>query len=257
MLDYAAFPKQRQLLLTERLQINGKLVCSELAEEFGVSEHTIRRDIIELSKLGICKKVYGGAIVVSPAQGSIAERASKIEHEKRLIAQAAIKLISPGSTIFLDSGTTNLAIVHSLPSEINITLITNSIPIANEALRLPNIELILLGGKVTKSVGGALNADAQSELSKMFIDMCFIGICAFSPEHGITGFNYDDACFKRALVKQSGQLIAAVSHEKYETIAKHKVVGLEGVSDLILCKEKLSHKQLGELNIPGLAVHLV
>ena len=62
MLDYAAFPEQRQALIYQILQENGRVICSELANRLGVSEHTIRRDLHELSKDGVCKKVYGGAV---------------------------------------------------------------------------------------------------------------------------------------------------------------------------------------------------
>ena len=69
MLDYAAFPEQRQVLIQQILQENGRVVCSDLASRLNVSEHTIRRDLHELSKEGFCKKVYGGAVMMLPEAG--------------------------------------------------------------------------------------------------------------------------------------------------------------------------------------------
>ncbi len=69
MLDYAAFPQQRQALICQILQENGRVVCAELAARLQVSEHTIRRDLHELSREGFCKKVYGGAVLSLPEAG--------------------------------------------------------------------------------------------------------------------------------------------------------------------------------------------
>lgn len=77
MLDYAAFPQQRQALICQILQENGRVVCAELAARLQVSEHTIRRDLHELSREGFCKKVYGGAVLSLPEAGDYSERKDK------------------------------------------------------------------------------------------------------------------------------------------------------------------------------------
>lgn len=82
MLDYAAFPKQRQALICQILQENGRVVCAELASRLNVSEHTIRRDLHELSREGYCKKVYGGAVMTLPEAGTIASAKRKIRRQK-------------------------------------------------------------------------------------------------------------------------------------------------------------------------------
>ena len=91
MLDYAAFPEQRQALIYQILQENGRVICSELANRLGVSEHTIRRDLHELSKDGVCKKVYGGAVIALPESEDIAVRkginVAKKQHHKRLVTR--------------------------------------------------------------------------------------------------------------------------------------------------------------------------
>ncbi len=74
MLDYAAFPEQRQELIRQILRDQGRVVCVDLAAQMQVSEHTIRRDLHELSKEGVCKKVYGGAVLQIPEAGSFQSR---------------------------------------------------------------------------------------------------------------------------------------------------------------------------------------
>ena len=97
MLDYAAFPEQRQALIYQILQENGRVICSELANRLGVSEHTIRRDLHELSKDGVCKKVYGGAVIALPESEDIDVRKSINVAKKSNIAQRCISW----QTIFL------------------------------------------------------------------------------------------------------------------------------------------------------------
>lgn len=109
MLDYAAFPQQRQALICQILQENGRVVCAELAARLQVSEHTIRRDLHELSREGFCKKVYGGAVLSLPEAGDYSQRKDKNRAIKLRIAQQCARLVKPGGTIFIDTGTTNLA----------------------------------------------------------------------------------------------------------------------------------------------------
>ena len=118
MLDYAAFPQQRQALICQILQENGRVVCAELAARLQVSEHTIRRDLHELSREGFCKKVYGGAVLSLPEAGDYSQRKDKNRAIKLRIAQQCARLVKPGGTIFIDTGTTNLAMAEALPTEL-------------------------------------------------------------------------------------------------------------------------------------------
>ena len=100
MLDYAAFPQQRQALICQIMQENGRVVCAELATRLNVSEHTIRRDLHELSKGGFCKKVYGGAVMNLPEAGDYSERKDKNMATKNRDAQKSGKRGEPGGGIF-------------------------------------------------------------------------------------------------------------------------------------------------------------
>lgn len=135
MLDYAVFPEQRQALIQQILQENGRVVCSDLASRLNVSEHTIRRDLHELSKEGICKKVYGGAVMMLPEAGDYSIRKTKKPDQKSSIAQKCARLVKSGSCIFIDTGTTNLAMAEALPAELSLTVVTNSPEIAAVLLK--------------------------------------------------------------------------------------------------------------------------
>jgi DeoR/GlpR family transcriptional regulator of sugar metabolism len=164
MLDYAAFPGQRQDLIRQILQENGRVVCTELATRMNVSEHTIRRDLHELSKEGFCKKVYGGAVLQLPDAGNFFTREQKDSAKKDAIAQKAATLIKAGGCIFIDTGTTNLALAKALPADLSITVVTNSPAIAAELLRHPLCEVIMTGGQIQRASGGTVGATAANQI---------------------------------------------------------------------------------------------
>src|SRR5213592_4247066 len=104
-------PAQRRDLLLNRLERDGRLVAKDLAGELGVSEDSVRRDLRELAAAGLCQRVYGGALPVSPAIADYATRRQVAVASKERVAAAAAALIQPGSVAILDGGTTALAVV--------------------------------------------------------------------------------------------------------------------------------------------------
>src|SRR5689334_24226911 len=114
---------QRRDLLLERLRTDGRIVAKDLAAEVGISEDTIRRDLRELAAAGLCQRVYGGALPVSPAVVDYASRKTVATSSKERVAAAAIALIPPGGTVLLDGGTTALAVAEALPHDMAITVV--------------------------------------------------------------------------------------------------------------------------------------
>ncbi|QWA10809.1 DeoR/GlpR transcriptional regulator [Sodalis ligni] len=238
MLDYAAFPNQRQVLIRRILEQEGRVVCVEMAAQLKVSEHTIRRDLQELSKEGICKKVYGGAVLQLPEAGSFINRKEQNIANKDMIAQACVGLITSDSCIFIDSGTTNLAIARALPEDIRLTAVTNSPAIAVELMKHPQSETIVLGGRIQKASGGSLGSTAVDQLRGIIFDQAFIGACAMAPETGLTGFDFEDCEFKKAVIKQSNQVVVALTAEKVPGVARYVVADPSEI-DVMVVEESL------------------
>ncbi|WP_415343711.1 DeoR/GlpR family DNA-binding transcription regulator [Enterobacter hormaechei] len=234
MLDYAAFPDQRQARIRQILTESGRVVCAELAIQMGVSEHTIRRDLHELSKEGICKKVYGGAVLQLPEAGSFVSRERTNSATKDTIAQKAATLVSAGGCIFIDTGTTNLALAKALPAELSITVVTNSPVIAAALLHHPLCEVIMIGGQIQRASGGAIGATAVSQIQGIIFDQAFIGGCAMDPETGLTGFDYADCEFKKAVIAQSSETIVALTPEKLPGVARYVVAKSRDVDVLVV-----------------------
>ncbi|RYE62563.1 MAG: DeoR/GlpR transcriptional regulator, partial [Rhizobiaceae bacterium] len=116
--------------MREQLTIRGKVVASELATQFDVSEDTVRRDLRELAKLGFCRRVYGGALLPTPDFGTLATRTALDKDRKSSLARAAARLVEDGQTVFIDAGSTNLAVANALDPSQTLTIITNAPVIA-------------------------------------------------------------------------------------------------------------------------------
>ena len=116
--------------IENRLKRGLPVSATALAEEFLVSEDAVRRDLRALAAEGKCKRVYGGAIPLSPEGGPLEHRLLNDVHEKRALSLAALSLLSEASTVFLDSGSTNLALAREIPLDRPLTVVTNSISIA-------------------------------------------------------------------------------------------------------------------------------
>src|SRR5271154_4068492 len=114
---------ERHRLIRVRLAAEGRVLAADLARDLGTSEDTIRRDLRELASLGECRRVYGGALSISPASGTMAERQTQDIDRKAALAREGAKLVVPGQIVFLDAGSTNLAIARALPNDANTTVV--------------------------------------------------------------------------------------------------------------------------------------
>jgi DeoR/GlpR family transcriptional regulator of sugar metabolism len=117
--------------------------------------------------------------------------------QKDTIAQKAATLIKASGCIFIDTGTTNLALAKALPADLSITVVTNSPAIAAELLRHPLCEVIMTGGQIQRASGGAVGATAASQIQGIIFDQAFIGGCAMDPDMGLTGLTLPTANSKK------------------------------------------------------------
>lgn len=243
MLDYASFPDQRQALIKNRLIQHGRVVCIQLAAELSVSEHTIRRDLQELANQGLCRKVYGGAVSVLPTAGDLSDRIQTSGADKTRLGKAGAQLLRDGSCVFIDSGSTNMAIAKAVSMEQRLTFVTHVPEIAVELIRRPLCEVILLGGKLNKHLGASVGPGTIRQLETMYFDQCLLGVCALDAVEGITALDVEDAEFKRAIVQQSSEVVIALTANKVGAVARHKVIPCDGISTLLLDGEADSKLQ--------------
>jgi DeoR/GlpR family transcriptional regulator of sugar metabolism len=246
-------PLSRRDEIANRLTQGQPVVTAALAAEFNISEDAIRRDLRALAADGRCRRVYGGALPITPACAPMASRIDTALAQKSALAHAAVPLIQRGELLFLDSGSTNFALVDLLPEEADITVATNSVDIAAAVLRRPDIHLVMIGGSVNPAVGGCVDASAAQNVVQMNIDRCFIGSCAISPKSGISAFDFADATFKRAVLASSEHSVVLALTEKFNTRAPYKVAAINEI-ECVVVEHDLPRVQRAALSKAGASV---
>ncbi|MDY0986232.1 DeoR/GlpR family DNA-binding transcription regulator [Flavobacterium sp. CFBP9031] len=225
--------EERQQTILEYLSKEHRVTSVELSEYLSVSEDTIRRDLKELSDQGLLKAVRGGAVAPSPIPLHYRKREKHDIENKKIIAQKAISYLKDGQVVFIDGGTTSLALVASFPYDLKLTVITNSFPIASLVEDLPNIDLIFAGGKMCKTSFATSSIETIDFFRNFRADIFILGICSIHHERGITGILYDDSMLKKNMIKNSNFVIALSSIEKVETAEPYFVCPIKDIDVLV------------------------
>ncbi len=144
----------------------------------------------------------------------------------------AVDILEPGQLVFLDAGSTNLAIAGALPDDTPFTAATNAPTIALALAKRPKIETILIGGRFNPHVGGVLGAEAMRNLNHLSPDVCFLGACAVGPSGDISVFDFEDAAFKRAAAARSRSIVVAATTEKLGISAPFPVLDAHQLTHL-------------------------
>jgi len=220
--------------IENRLKRGLPVNATALAEEFLVSEDAVRRDLRALAAEGKCKRVYGGAMPLSPEGGPLEQRILNDVYEKRALSLAALSLLSEASMMFLDSGSTNLALAHEIPLDRPLTVVTNSILIAAALLERKNLKVIVIGGEIDADTGAAIGPSAIREVERFNFDLSFLGACAASVSLGLGAFQLADAEFKRTLIERSERVAALITIDKLETRAPFQFAALAALDHVVL-----------------------
>lgn len=225
--------EERQNVILEYLSKEHRVTLIELSEYLNVSEDTVRRDVKELSDQGLLKAVRGGAVAPSPIPLHYRNREKHDLENKKIIAEKAISFLKDGQVVFIDGGTTSVALVASFPYDLKITIITNSFPVAALVEDLPNIELIFAGGKMCKTSFATSSIETIDFFRNFRADVCILGVCSIHHERGITGIMYDDSQIKKNMIQNSNFVIALSSIEKVGTAEAYFVCPIKNINVLV------------------------
>lgn len=246
-------PEERRETLAARLAEGQSLSATSLAQEFGVSPDAIRRDLRALAAEGRCRRVYGGALPLSPASIPMRARSLEARERKAALAAAAMARIQPGEFLFFDNGSTNLALAERLGG-IGLTVATNSVSIAAVLADRDDLQLHMIGGAVRTGIGGCVDAAAVLALQQMNIDLCFLGACAVSMAEGIAAFDAADAAFKRAALRCSRRAMLMTTTEKLATRAPYRVAPIEAVDAIVVEHDAIEHAEVAAMRTLGVEV---
>ena len=222
--------KQQILSLLKR---NGQVIAKDVSQSMGVSEDTIRRDLRELAQEGLLQRVHGGALPASPAVADFAGRELLTPDGKVAIGRAAAKMIQPGQVVILDGGTTARQVARHIPLDLKATVVTHSPTIALELVNHPDVEVILIGGRLFKHSVVAVGAAAIEAISQVHADTYFMGVTGIHPKTGLTTGDYEEAAVKRALSHAAAETIVLASSEKLNAASPYAVVSLAEISGII------------------------
>jgi DeoR/GlpR family transcriptional regulator of sugar metabolism len=232
--------EERFQFIMNKLSDEQKVTLKDLSKHLRVSDYTVRRDLKELTDKGLLKAVRGGAVPHSPTPYDFVDRLNYKTTEKKVIAEKAVKLIRTGDVVVFDGGTTALAIASILPSDIAITVVTNSFPIVNVLQNHSHVEVLFAGGRLSKGAFTSIGHDAIRFLKNIVADIYFMGICSLHPRIGVTTISYEEAEVKKAIVEVSKRVVALTPHERINTAEAFFICPLSSVDTIITDVEDVS-----------------
>ncbi|MCG7209825.1 DeoR/GlpR family DNA-binding transcription regulator [Streptomyces arenae] len=211
------YAPERQQEILRLARDGGRVDVVSLAEEFQVTQETIRRDLKALDRAGLVRRVHGGAIPAGRLdfEPDLAERESTSADEKDRIAKAAVPELPIEGTLILDAGTTVARLAAAIPLEANLTVVTHSLPIAARLADHPGIQLHLVGGRVRHRTRAAVDAWALRAYGEIRADVLFVAANGFSAEQGLTTPDLAEAAVKRAAVAAARRVVLLADSAKH------------------------------------------
>ncbi len=238
--DFARMPAgARQALILDVIATNGFVSVSKFASDLGVSEMTIRRDLVTLSDRGLLARTHGGAVssAIDPREIFVAEepafksRRHRNAREKSAIATTAATLIGPGETIGIDVGTSTLTLAEAVVERSDLRVFTNSLRAAM-TLSASKSPVYVLGGEVRNPEQSVVGSRAVGELQNYNIDRVFIGVSGLI-EAGFFDYSVEDTEVKRAFIARADQVVILCDSSKFDHRSLARVCELSGADILV------------------------
>ena len=241
---------QRRNRIIELLKENHSISVSDLCEILEASEATIRRDLSILENSGKLERTHGGAIYNESNRINIEDvlssREGKFLLEKKFIAKKAFDLLENHDTIVLDAGTTTYELAYLIgQSNLHLTIVTNSMIVFKELAKNPNVELIILGGKVRTNTLASVGSAAVELMQRLFVDKAFLGTNGISLIEGFTTTDMDEAGIKRAMIQSSKQRIIIADNSKFNKVYINQFAPVSMV-DVIVTDNQTNKELLNE-----------
>ncbi|WP_336921064.1 DeoR/GlpR family DNA-binding transcription regulator [Aquipuribacter sp. SD81] len=226
---------ERQHSIAELAMADGRVDVGDLADRFQVTTETIRRDLAHLQEQRLVRRTHGGAVPWERwrYEPSVAVRDTEHPQEKQRIAQRAVAELQGEATLLIDSGTTTAQVARMLPHDRPLTVVTNSIPVMQALVHNEAVEVVLLGGRVKKSTLAIVDPTGADELSRIVVDLAFVGSDGVSPEHGFTTPHREEVEIKRAMLRAARRAVVLVDHSKFGNDHLHRIARVEEVDGVI------------------------
>lgn len=239
------FEKRTEKIL-ELLQQKKTVTIQEFSESLGVSDSTIRRDLIALEENGRLRRIHGGATTVTNLgkEQKMIQKEAINQDAKKTVAAYAASFVKPDSQIYIDAGTATLELVRLLPDNLNVHVMTNGVDHALTALQ-KGIDVTILGGQIKPNTHAIAGMATYQQLEKMNFAYAFMGMNGIHAESGLTTTNIDEAILKELAMKQSQHIRILMDDSKVNQIYEFKVdVPSQAI---ILLNEEAQQEHSGEI----------
>lgn len=231
------YAEERQQAMARAIGEEGRLAVAQLAHTFAVTTETVRRDLSTLERIGLVRRVHGGAVPASSLsviESGLGERDQAHPAAKDAIAAAAIQqLPPPGAVVILDAGSTTARLAAVLPRDHRLTVITHAVPIAARLAGLPQIELHLLPGRVRPTTQAAVGADTVAALHNLRADLAFVATNGVSVGFGLTTPDREEAATKRAIAGAARRTVVLADSSKIGAETSQRFAAIEDVDVLV------------------------
>ena len=222
--------RQRQNLILERVREHGAVRVADLVRDLGVSDMTIRRDLEMLQGRGLIEKVHGGAAAIEGSslfEPGFSVKSTLMQREKDAIAGYAASVVAPGTAIAISAGTTTYALARMLVDCPGITVLTNSVPVADVLYKDGRADqTVILSGGVRTPSDALVGPFAVEVIRSLHVDTVYLGTHGLDARTGLTTPNILEAETNRALIQAGRHLVVLADHTKWG------VVGISAVSRL-------------------------
>jgi DeoR family fructose operon transcriptional repressor len=246
------YAEERQNVILERARSQGRVDVAALAEEFDVTAETIRRDLDVLTRRNLVRRTHGGALPIDRLgfELGVSAREGLLTSEKGRIAKAALAELPEEGAIILDAGTTTIRLAELIPGDRELTIVTNSLPVATVLAPKANITLHLVGGRVRGRTLASVDDWAERALRDIFVDVAFVGTNGLSPAHGLTTPDRHEAGVKRAMLTAARRGVVLTDHTKIGNDAFARFADLRDI-DVIITDTGLDAETATELEASG------
>ena len=233
-------PESRQMSQTFRhpeiLEIarrDGKVTVERLAEHFGVTLQTIRRDLSDLAELGRLERVHGGAVLPSGTRNIAYDERRSLNHAgKAAIARACAARIPEEASVFLNIGTTTEAVARELLGHRKLLVVTNNIHVSNILMANSDCEIIVTGGSLRRSDGGLVGKVAADSIGAFKFDLAVIGCSAIDRDGDLLDFDIHEVGVSQTILRQSRRAFLVADHSKLKRTAPARIASLAEIDAL-------------------------
>jgi DeoR family transcriptional regulator, fructose operon transcriptional repressor len=253
----ALYPEERQSAIAALVAERGRVAVTAVAERFGVTTETVRRDLAVLERAGMLRRVHGGAVpvgAVTLVEPGLGERHGTRAEHKRKIAAAALDLLPTGEgSIILDGGSTTAALAEVLPADRRLYAATNSVPIAARLSGTTGVTLHVLGGRVRGITQAAVGESTIRAVQDLRVDVVFLGTNGITPAHGFSTPDEAEAATKRAMARAAQRSVVLADSSK---LGREHLVRFAAVPDVdvLVTDAEADADAVAELEALGLEV---